>query len=118
MKGIGIDIVNIARMSRLTEYTVSRLFHPEEVAQAAQLHGEARLEFLAGRFAAKEALAKALGTGLGGIVTSEVLVENLEDGKPCMHLYGKTAERYPGLSILLSISHDDPSAIAVVLVEG
>jgi holo-[acyl-carrier protein] synthase len=117
MKGIGIDIVRIDRMSTLNEYALQRIFHPAEVAQAHSLEGDARLEFLSGRYAAKEAFAKALGTGLRGIKPSEVLVRNRENGSPEMVLFGETQAKWGQMKILVSISHDKPSAVAVVLVE-
>jgi len=115
---IGVDIVNIERISKLNEYTINRLFNKKEVESANKINNDKiRYEFLAGRFAAKEALAKALGVGFTKLVPSEILVTNLESGQPVIELEGKTLETYPKLNIQVSISHDFPCAVAVVLIE-
>lgn len=118
MTKIGVDIVNIDRISKLTDYTIKRLFNKKEVEKANSFTNEKnRSEFLAGRFAAKEALAKALGVGFTKLIPSEILITNLESGQPVIILEGKTLETYPNLDMQVSISHDPPSAVAVVLIE-
>lgn len=118
MNKIGVDIVNIERMSKLSEHAISRLFNKEEVFKANNLKNEkVRYEYLAGRFAAKEALAKALGVGFTKLIPSEILVTNLESGQPVIKLEGKTLENYKDINTQVSISHDYPCAVAVVLVE-
>jgi len=115
---IGIDIVNIKRMSNLSEHAINRLFNKEEVAKAKSIENEkVRYEYLAGRFAAKEALAKALGVGFTKLIPSEILVKNLESGQPVIQLKGKTLENFNNINTQVSISHDDPCAVAVVMVE-
>jgi holo-[acyl-carrier protein] synthase len=120
--GIGVDVVHIARMEKLSERALVRLFHPHEVERARQLSeapSRVRSEYLAGRFAAKEALGKALGTGMAGFSPSEVCVETLDNGKPAMSLSGKAQALVGKRMVLLSISHDWPVAVAfVVLQEG
>lgn len=119
MNNIGIDIVNIDRISKLSNHAINRLFNKEEVRKANNLNNKkVKNEFLAGRFAAKEALAKALGVGFTKLIPSEILVINLESGQPKIVLEGKTLETYRDINIQVSISHDYPCAVAVVMIEG
>lgn len=118
MNKIGVDIVNIERISKLNEHAIKRLFNKVEVDKSNSFTNEKiKSEFLAGRFAAKEALAKALGVGFTKLIPSEIVVTNLESGQPVIKLEGKTLENYPNLNIQVSISHDYPCAVAVVLIE-
>ena len=118
IEGIGIDIVNISRMDSLSEAVIKRLFHPEEVAFALKLEGKRRSEYLSGRFAAKEALGKALGTGMAGMRPSDIHIDVTEAGKPFMVLYGSAKALVGDRTVLLSIAHDPPVASAVVLLQG
>lgn len=118
VEGIGIDIVNIARMDNLSEGVIKRLFHPQEVAYALTLEPKRRSEYLSGRFAAKEALGKALGTGMTGLRPSDIHIDATETGKPFMVLYGSAKTLVGGRTVLVSISHDPPVASAVVLLLG
>ncbi|MCY1152698.1 MAG: holo-ACP synthase [Sphaerochaetaceae bacterium] len=118
MNKIGVDIVNIERISKLNDYAIKRLFNKVEVDKANSITNEkSRVEFLAGRFAAKEALAKALGVGFTKLIPSEIVITNLDSGQPEIKIEGKTLEAYPNLEMQVSISHDYPCAVAVVLVE-
>lgn len=123
--GIGIDAVSIERMTSkaIKEHVVRRLFHPAEVAQADTLKEHARAQFLASRFAAKEAFGKALGCGMCGLVPAEIEVVTDALGRPSIHLEGRTAqyvqELAPDCKILLSLTHEPPLALAqVVLTVG
>lgn len=116
--GIGIDTVNIQRIERLSETVKNRLFHTLELQEAMQLTLSEQPAFLAGRFAVKEALGKALGCGLSGISPRDIWVENEENGKPVVHVSGKAEQLVAGRRLLVSISHDSPMAVAVVLIEG
>lgn len=113
--GVGVDIVDIARFERATQRTASlteRLFTEAERTRP--------LQSLAGYFAAKEALIKALA-GSGGMNWHEAVVVHTEDGAPHFELTGKALARQhtKGVSALhLSISHDAGLAIAVVIAEG
>ncbi len=118
MNDIGIDVVNIDRISKLSDHAVNRLFNKEEVSKAKKIENQkVRNEYLAGRFAAKEALAKALGVGFTKLIPSEILVTNLESGQPKIVLEGKTFDIYRNYNMKVSISHDYPCAVAVVIVE-
>lgn len=113
--GVGIDVVDIARFQRRLERTprlVERLFTESE--------RELRLESLAARFAAKEALAKALGAPVGLRWEHATVVRN-EDGRPELQVIGTVAARAQALgvqSLHVSLSHDAGIASAVVIAEG
>ena len=121
--GIGTDIVDISRFERFLREgntpLIERLFTPAERAYCSERRHSA--QHFALRFAAKEAFVKALGTGLrGGLSWQQMEVANDSLGKPELRLSGRAAELFAtqGLSrILLSLSHDGNSAIAVVVVE-
>lgn len=118
VEGIGIDVVSIERMDKLSESVIKRLFHPKEAAYALTLEDKRRSEYLSGRFAAKEALGKALGTGMAGIRPSDIHTDATEGGKPFMVLYGSVKALVGNRTVLISISHDHPVASAVVLLQG
>ncbi len=118
VSGIGVDVVNIQRMERLSEHVKSRLFHPRELDEAMAMTKEVQAEYFAGRFAAKEALGKALGTGLAQLSLQDIWVERAASGKPELHVKGKAQELVGERTIMLSISHDHPVAIAMVVLQG
>jgi holo-[acyl-carrier protein] synthase len=123
--GIGLDLVDIARVARLLESKGDRarhrLFTAGELAYAERRAEPAR--HLAARFSAKEAAYKALagteharGIGWHDI---EVLVE--WDGRPTLRFHGRAAERASELGITrshLSLTHADTTAAAVVVLEA
>ena len=122
--GIGTDLVEIRKMEKLlAEYNgerfMNRLLTPAEKELAAKR--KKRLgEFLAGRFAAKEAVAKALGCGIGGRAgfrDIEVLPD--EQGKPTCRLSEPALKRLglPPFRIHLSITHSETAAAAFAIVE-
>jgi holo-[acyl-carrier protein] synthase len=109
--GIGIDVVDIDRFEQILEQTPglkAKLFTEAERIKSIQS--------LAARFAAKEALIKALNAK-NGILWHEVEIVNLEGGKPAFIFYGAVAARVDGASVHLSISHDAGIATAIVIVE-
>ncbi|MCS4277593.1 holo-ACP synthase [Mycetocola lacteus] len=113
--GIGVDLVDLPRFLRTLERTPAlreRLFTPAE----RELNGRS----LAGRFAAKEALIKALG-GSEDVFWQEIEVLGDPSGAPILTTSGSTARRLAerGIeSVHLSISHDGDAAIAFVVAEG
>ncbi|HEX6368735.1 MAG TPA: holo-ACP synthase [Longimicrobium sp.] len=122
--GIGVDLVSIPRfaqlMERRGEAAVARFFTAGEAERCRA--SKSALESFAGRFAAKEAFFKALGTGwgLGGRWT-EVEVVSAPSGAPSLRLSGRAAEAAAeqGVSrIHLSITHTDDTAAAFVVLEG
>ncbi|HUW86895.1 MAG TPA: holo-ACP synthase [Candidatus Paceibacterota bacterium] len=111
IEGIGIDVVNIERFAQSLERTpglIDRLFTQAEQSKS--------ISSLAARFAAKEALAKALNAGKG-LLWLDAEVINLETGKPVFLFRGEIAEIIDGASVHLSISHDSGIASAIVIVE-
>ena len=122
--GIGTDVVQLARVEavyeRHGEHFVSRLLLPEEDRAFRRYRRPVR--FLAMRFAAKEAIVKALGTGFrAGIFWKDMGVVNLPSGKPTMALTGGALERLkaitpPGMIPQIDISITDEEEMAYVIV--
>lgn len=117
LAGVGVDIVDIARMERAMERTPAfcrRIFTEEE---RAYCEGRARpAEHYAARFAAREAVLKALGCGFsGGVGMRDVSVTHDEHGRPQALLTGKVrqiADDQGVLSIALSLSFTHEVAVA------
>ena len=120
--GLGTDIVELERIekaaARFGERFAARILHPEELELWRKTP---QTTFLAGRFAAKEALVKALGTGVAeGIFLTDILVRKGKNGRPTAHLFGAALERLKALGgdrVHVSISHDRHIAKAVVILE-
>ena len=118
--GIGVDVVDLARFERATTRTpgvLARLF-----AESEQYDGLARrsLRSLAARFAAKEAVIKAIGDS-AGVRWHDMAVISDELGNPSIEVYNALAEIVAArgiASIHLSMSHDAGVAIAYVIAEG
>lgn len=109
--GIGIDVVDIERFTSSLERTpglLEKLFTPAERTKP--------VASLAARFAAKEALAKALSAGKG-LQWHDAEVVNLESGKPVFLFRGEIADLVDGADVHLSLSHDAGIASAMVIVE-
>ena len=126
--GIGSDLIDIKRIEnsveKYGERFLARIFTAEERAKAARRHGLAAT--LAKRWAAKEACAKALGTGIKkGVYFKDMGVVNLPSGQPTMHLTGGAAARLASMvpagmkaAIHLTITDDYPLAQAFVVIEA
>lgn len=116
--GIGVDVVDLARFANLVERTpqiVDRLFTKAEQV-SAEGH-QLSVMSLAGRFAVKEAVAKALGAP-AGMAWHDCEVSN--GGAPTISIRGTVADASANLLITnwhVSISHDGPVAIAYVIAE-
>ncbi|MBL7065887.1 MAG: holo-ACP synthase [Anaerolineae bacterium] len=118
----GVDLIEIARVERILacygDRFLERVFTPAEV-----LYCRARLPELAARFAAKEAVAKALGVGVrmiarDGVRWRDVEVTGDARGKPLVRLHGRAAERAGELGLTewaVSLSHTREYAIAFVV---
>lgn len=123
--GHGIDIVETARVGRLVEEHgerfLKRCFTENELSYAVD-NPVRRIEHLSGRFAAKESVLKALGTGLsGGISWNNIDVVRLPTGAPEVHLSGRAAEVAAKLGItgwLITISHTRSHATASTIAVG
>ncbi len=115
--GIGVDVCEIARMEPLAKNEgFIRRFFTEREAAYVQDRGKGAAQTLAGFFAAKEALGKALGGGLD-FELREAEIRHDENGRPEYALTGDLAERTRGEKFFLSISHDGGIAEAVCLRE-
>ena len=121
--GIGTDIANINRLrkSLKSKTFINRLFNKKEIDKCSmQINKE---NCYSKRFAAKEAFAKALGTGISkGISFNEIIVYNIKSGKPNIKLLGNTKKRVNKIfknkkfNIFLSLSDDKPFAVATVII--
>lgn len=113
--GVGLDICEIGRMAKMLEKEtfLQRYFTEEEIAYIHS-RGQNAAATLAGIFAAKEAAAKALGTGIA-FDLKDVSVVHSEAGMPQYRLSGKAAELGNGCHFFLSISHDGGIAGAVCI---
>ena len=113
--GVGIDVVDVARFGQTLERTPrlrERLFTQEELVLG--------LDSLAARFAAKEALAKALGAPVGLRWTDATVLRGA-DGRPHLQVRGTVQARADDLGVHdlhVSLSHDAGIASAVVIAEG
>jgi holo-[acyl-carrier protein] synthase len=122
IRGIGVDVVAVARMRRWVtdDSLMSRYFAPQERDAIYQRRDGAALS-TAARFAAKEAFAKALGTGFRGFGLRDVWVVNDALGKPELHVSGAASRaltRIGGQRLWLSLTHEQEHAIAMVVIEG
>lgn len=117
--GIGVDIVSIERMSKILERTPSfakRVFSKEEQRYCSRRPRPS--EHYAARFAAREAVLKALGIGFYGVGLNDVVVEVEADGSPVARLSGhalEIAQKKGVREVALSISHTHDVAIANAL---
>lgn len=115
--GIGIDMIELRRMARNIDRDafIHRVLTPEERELFKPLRGKRKTEFLAGRFSAKEAYAKARGTGLGKFLSlQDISIINDEFGKPVLRDRKAEANQ----NIHLSITHTDDYAGAFVVIES
>ena len=116
---VGTDLVDVERMRQLLSRRpniVNRLFLEAEREYAARQNDQAQR--LAVRFAAKEAVMKALGSGYGELSFTEVEVIRSSSGQPQVKLHGKAAVRAAELGISrwkISLSHTHTSALAFVM---
>ena len=121
--GLGIDMTELERIRR-AHARFGRRFLEKFLApgELAALPSEPRLSLLAGRFAAKEAAAKALGTGFsGGIGPCDIEVVAGPTGAPGLVFHSHARQKAENLGMRaahLSISHERAHAVAVVVLEA
>jgi holo-[acyl-carrier protein] synthase len=121
--GVGTDMIEIARIDqsirRFGERFLARVFTPQEIAFCQRKKAPA--ESFAARFAAKEAVAKALGTGIAhGVSWLEIEVVRAPGSAPTLVLTGRAAQHARTLGVRrasLSLTHSRSTALAVVLLE-
>lgn len=122
--GLGMDLIEVARMQQVLERHGPRflchVFTPEEQNDAPR--GEGRVRYYAGRWAAKEAVAKSLGTGIGARCRwTDIRVRRGEAGEPVVTLAGRaleTAQQKNVIRILVSITHERSVAGASAVAES
>ena len=114
IQGIGIDMIELDRIEKAVERNVNfpkRILTEEELAQFNNLKGHRRIEFLGGRFAAKEAYSKAVGTGIGKLSFQDISVQKSKEGAPVIR-------GAAGKVVHVSISHTKYHAIAQIIIES
>ena len=116
----GVDLIEISRIeeviSRHGKHYLERIYTPAELELCSK-----RAESLAGRFAAKEAVAKALGCGIGEVEWKEIEILGGEQNAPMLNLSGKAAQKAQELGLeswSLSLSHSQSHAVAFVVAIG
>lgn len=124
--GIGVDIIEIERVRQAIQNNknfLSKLFTEREIDYFISRNMNS--EVIAGNFAAKEAVSKALGTGIRGFSFKDIEILRNELGKPEVILYNganlignKLVGNNNSLRVHLSISHNNSSAIAYSVLEG
>jgi holo-[acyl-carrier protein] synthase len=116
----GVDLIEISRIEEVVarhgKHYLERIFTPAELEQCGK-----RPESLAGRFAAKEAVAKALGCGIGDVGWKEIEVLGDEQNAPVLTLHGAADKLANELELTLwsvSISHSQSHSVALVVMIG
>ena len=116
----GVDLIEIARIeeviARHGKHYLERIYTPAELEQCGR-----RAESLAGRFAAKEAVAKALGSGIGDVTWKEIEVLGDENNAPVLTLHGEALNKANELGLAMwsvSISHSQSHSVALVVAIG
>ncbi|GAB4264281.1 holo-ACP synthase [Thermincola potens] len=122
--GIGTDIVDNKRLynilERVGERFLSRVYTPREIELCTNSKG-LKAQSLAARFAGKEAVAKALGTGIGPVGWKEIEIVADASGAPTVKLTGKALEQARRQGICqtkISLSHTEEYSVAFVLLTG
>jgi holo-[acyl-carrier protein] synthase len=123
IKGVGIDLIHISRVARAfrrrPERFLRRIFSPEEIKILQRKANP--FPSMAARFAAKEAVAKALGCGIGEVKWTELEILPGTKGKPTVFLRGRArawAEHYGIKGVEVSMAHDGPYAMAQAVAWG
>ena len=114
IKGIGIDIVELSRIEDIINTKssfVKRVLTSNEYQLFEALSHKRQVEFLAGRFACKEAFSKALGTGIGKVGLQDIEILKETTGAP------KVTKAPYGGAIFVSISHTESIATAQIILE-
>ena len=121
MLSVGVDIVDVSRIARACERWgerfLSRIYTQQELARYRD-----RVPELAVRFAAKEAISKALGTGMNhGVAWRQLEIAREPGQAPRLELHGAAAEHGERLGVActwVSLAHDRHHAVATVILEG
>jgi len=122
--GLGNDIINITRIeksiAKFGDKFINKLYTPKEILLAGKFGSKQKLySFYAKRFAAKEALVKAIGTGFSKDISfKDIEILNNEQGKPIVYTYNKLNTLLKHHLIHISLSDDYPFAMATILVSS
>ena len=118
--GIGLDLCEIARMERAIEKErfLQRIFTPKEAERIRSASGVRRGEIAAGAFAAKEAVAKALGTGFVGFGPDSIEILPDAHGRPTCTLHNRARDLAGGARVLVTITHEKGFAAATAIIES
>jgi holo-[acyl-carrier protein] synthase len=120
VRGVGVDIIEIDRIRKSVEtigdHFVQKVYTPSEIAYCdAKAH---RYQHYAARFAAKEALSKALSTGWAGEFRwKDVEITNEPSGQPRITLHGLLRAHLADATVMLSMSHSESHVVAMVVIE-
>jgi holo-[acyl-carrier protein] synthase len=122
--GVGIDIIEVARIQasheRFGARFLDRILHPNEIGYC--LSHKVPGPFLAARFAAKEAISKAFGTGIGAqLGWQDMEIARKESGEPYVVLHGRgltLLQERKARMVLVSLSHTQAHAAAVAVLES
>ena len=121
MKGIGIDLCEIARMERMMTESFLARYYTQEEREYIGSKGKMGAQSAAAMFAAKEAFLKACGAGIGaGITLDEISVVHLPGGAPGYRLAGAALEKLKEMNATgawLSLTHEGGMAAAVCVIE-
>jgi holo-[acyl-carrier protein] synthase len=116
----GVDIIEISRVADVVErhgkHYLERVYTAAELEQCGK-----NIESLAGRFAAKEAVAKALGTGIGDVAWKDIEILGDEQNAPTLTLRGAAEQKSKELGLTnwsVSISHSMSHAVALAVAVG
>ena len=115
IKGIGIDAVELSRIKPIVEKQgsfIQRVLTPNELTLFEKLSTKRQIEFLAGRFACKEAFSKAWGTGIGKVGLQDIEVLTEKTGAPYVANSPRNGK------VFVSITHTDTMAIAQIVLES
>ena len=116
----GVDLIEISRIASVVERHGARYLERVYTPAELELCG-GRVESLAGRFAAKEAVAKALGCGIGDVAWKEIEILNDAQKAPVLYLHGKAVQKAEELGVAnwsVSLSHSQSHAVAFVVAIG
>ena len=118
--GTGIDLCDIQRMSNAIEknHFLERVFAPSEQERIRAASGPRRGEIAAGLFAAKEAVAKAIGTGFDGFGPADIEILPDALGRPVCALHHKAGTIAAGSRVHVSITHEAGMAAAMAVLES
>jgi len=122
--GVGIDIIEVKRIAasyeKFGERFVNRILLPDEIAYC--LSNKSPAPFLAARFAAKEAISKAFGTGIGAqLGWQDMEIRRKDSGEPFVVLHGKGEKLFKARKakrLLVSLSHTQNYAAVTAVLEG